>query len=313
MFVIVGEMDAPSVAAGSASTGGEAGYLVWKLPEEVKKGSSPGSETQWIDGSGRVLRRSKTKDLISVIGDAVYTVRIEKRKVKVANWANVNRQSFDPQPELIDAEEPELLVVKTEPDGKKTETIIVKAEGDKGAEKESKIDVLGLVGTWLFAVSSTYYYGGGAHGGMAYSMIVCNVETGKTTAPATKLLTDQEYASLMKALGKKAVKAINDEMITSADGLNLTKMRPIVNNDELGIEVLLTGGTCYACSDGLWDSYTRSAALVSPVCPGRLAPYRAISPAVLAWWKASKQKGYPSWSTVPESGLLRKRLEELFQ
>jgi hypothetical protein len=308
------------------------GFLVWKISQEGKKGSHPESELQWIDDAGNVVKRRKDALPVSIINGTFYEVRIEKRKVKNADCSTANFSDPDAKPKLVDAEEPELSLVKTGPDGKESRRIIVPAEGDEYGERSTEFDVLGMVGPWLFVVPSTYYYGcGAAHGGMRHEMIILNVETGekilappvqkkrddeqerKDKGPMQTLFTQKEYEAIMKALGAKAVKAINDEMMESAAELDLTKVRPIVHNDALGIEVLLTGGTCYACSDGLWDSYTRSAAFVSPVFPERLAPYRTLPPAVLKWWKSSGKKGYPSWSKIPGSGPVRKQLEEMLR
>ncbi|OGW18281.1 MAG: hypothetical protein A2072_03895 [Nitrospirae bacterium GWC1_57_7] len=328
-FIILGEKDAPSASTPHAVSGD--GFLVWKISQENKKGAPLQSELLWIDDSGTVVKRRKGALPVSIINGTFSEVRIEKRKVKNADCFTADIKDPDARPKLVDAEEPELSIIRTGPDGKETRTVIVAAEGDEYGDRSTEFEVLGMVGPWLFVVPKTYYYGcGAAHGGMGHEMIIVNVETGEKilAAPVQKkradeqqrkgggsmqtLFTQTEHDAVMTALGAKAVKAINDEMIESATELDLTKVRPIVHNDALGIEVLLTGGTCYACSDGLWDSYTRSAAFVSPVFPERLAPHRAIPPAVLKWWKSTGEKGYPSWSAVPESGTVRKQLEKMF-
>ena len=52
----------------------------------------------------------------------------------------------------------------------------------------------------------------------------------------------------------------------------ITEVLPVFDGHRVAFDAQLTISACYACSDGLWSSYTRSVRLRTPA-PPVLAPY----------------------------------------
>jgi hypothetical protein len=208
-------------------------------------------------------------------------------------------------------------------------------EDNDAGEGGTDIEVIGTMGPWIFIERSVYsYLCGGPHGATAKELLVVNMETLKTipaypgqekdkveksilgeesrsAASPVTLFSGKEYRTVFNALIGKAKKDIGDT--EDADEFRVTRIRPVVDRERLGLEVLLTAPTGYASSDGAWGSYTRSRAYPAPFVPELLAPYRNIPPAVLKWWQVNKAGSYPSWSMVHSSGPVRQQLEKLFQ
>jgi hypothetical protein len=328
--VIFGEKDLPAVAQAPNGSADSTEYLVW-----------PGyGGTVWMDAQGTVLRRGKKKVPVSVVNGGLYMVRIEKRSVKQADCDSVDYRDPDAKPKMVPATDRELFLIKIGQDGKEQKTVLIKAEDSEAGVSETELDVLGLVGPWLFVERTVSFNVCGApHGEVPHELLVVNVETaaaiavyrgqkkselekdilgegtisGKTNLSSVTLFSDKEYRAVMNALRKRAFKDLQDFMSGDEENITVTRVKPVVSQDMLGLQVLLNAPTGYGSSDGEWSSYTRSHAYPGPFIPELLKPYQNIPPAVMNWWKASKAGSYPSWSTVPSSGPVRQQLEKLFQ
>ncbi|OGW53521.1 MAG: hypothetical protein A2Z46_00620 [Nitrospirae bacterium RBG_19FT_COMBO_55_12] len=328
--VIFSEKDLPTVASEPSGSASGTEYIVW----------SGYGGTVWIDGQGTVLRQSKEKVPVSVVNGGLYTVRIEKRSVKQADCDSVDYRDPDAKLKMVPATDREFFLIRIDQDGKEHKTILIKAADDEDGSSSTELEVLGLVGLWLFVDRRVFSDVCGApHGVVPHELLVVNMKTASTItayrgqkkseveksvlgegtlsgeadlSPVT-LFTDKEYRALMNALRKRAFKDLQDFMSGDEEKITLTRVKPIVSNNALGLEVLLTAPTGYASSDGEWSSYTRSHAYPAPFVPELLKPYQAVPVAVLKWWKANKAESYPSWSEVPSSGPARQQMEKLFQ
>jgi hypothetical protein len=327
---IFSEKDLPAVASAPNGSADSAEYMVW----------SGYGGTVWIDQRGTVLKRSKEKVPASVVNGALFTVRIDKRSVKQADCDSGDYRDPDAKPKTVPAIDLELSLVKIDQDGREHQTILIKAEDNEYGSSSTELEALGLVGPWLFVERMVFFDTCGApHGVVPHELLVVNMETAVAIAayPGQKksgmekdilgegaasggvipsvvtLFTSKEYRSVLNDLGKKARKAMQDSLGDDEGDITVTRVKPIVSHNMLGLQVLLTAPTGYSGSDGEWSSYTRSHPYPAPFVPELLAPYRNIPPAVLKWWKASKAGSYPSWSAVPSSGPVRQQLEKLFQ
>jgi hypothetical protein len=250
----------------------------------------------------------------------------------------VDYRDSDTEPKMVPAIDLELSLIKSDQDGKQHKTILIKAEDSEGGSSSTELEVFGLVGPWLFVERRVFFDVCGApHGVVPHELLVVNLETaaaiaayrgqkksemekdvlgegassGAANPSSITLFTEKEYRAVLNAWGKKALKDI--EVAENVNDINVTRVKPVVSRDRLGIEILLTAPTGYVDSDGEWSSYTRSAAYPAPNVPELLKPYQDIPPAVLKWWKTSKAGSYPGWSMAPSSGPLRQQLEKLFQ
>jgi hypothetical protein len=121
-----------------------------------------------------------------------------------------------------------------------------------------EVRLVGSVGAKLFVEESSYVYACGAHGMTTVTFRVWDAVRGAEIdvlrdLPDLDRLTARAHAQLAEP---------EDD---SAEAPELTAVIPRFGPDRVRFEAQLTAPTCYACSDGVWSSYTRSVRL--PTAP----------------------------------------------
>jgi hypothetical protein len=121
-----------------------------------------------------------------------------------------------------------------------------------------EVRLLGSVGAKLFVEESSYVYACGAHGMTTVTFRVWDAERGAEIdllrgIPDLDRLTARAHAKLAEP---------GDD---GAETPELTAVIPRFGPDRVRFDAQLTAPTCYACSDGVWSSYTRSVRL--PTAP----------------------------------------------
>jgi hypothetical protein len=141
--------------------------------------------------------------------------------------------------------------------------------GDGANELQHSAEIVASVGPYLFVRESMYAYACGAHGFTSVSAMVYDVEQ-RAEVPMAPAKSDEA------ALRKRAALALTSDDGFDPDGeagVELTEAQPEWKGASLSLKFQFTAGTCYACGDGAWSSYTKSVALDAPALPRELAPY----------------------------------------
>jgi hypothetical protein len=135
------------------------------------------------------------------------------------------------------------------------------------------VELAGSIGPYLFIHEETYSYGCGAHGNTTAAFLVWDAEEGKQA----ELLAEMPNQS---KLGRKAEQVLNEADGTPEEAASegelpaLVQIMPVYGpRGGLHVEGQFMRWACYACSDGLWGSYTRSAVLPTGWMPERFSPW----------------------------------------
>lgn len=133
----------------------------------------------------------------------------------------------------------------------------------EGGMSEPAFELLGVVGSKVLMVSRIFSYAcGGAHGAESAELFVTDLSTGRRTPLWTDLEERRVAGALRPTLIEKAVAAgmqtreeFDDLLIPD---IGAPALRPRWTGLRFTPDWLLTWWGCFACSDGVWGSYSRS-------------------------------------------------------
>lgn len=166
-----------------------------------------------------------------------------------------------------------LVELKT-PEGRIAQTIIdAKFTGTLDVDQmEHDASVIGTIGTVIFIHESTFLYACGAHGNTSAGFLTWDAEVG---APVELLDAIPNKAELAKLAAKDMNERFHeDDSLHEDDHPELVQLVPTYGpRGALMLEPQLTRSACYACSDGLWSSYSQSAVLESSFLPERFKAF----------------------------------------
>jgi hypothetical protein len=162
------------------------------------------------------------------------------------------------------------------------------------ADVQHSTEIMGSVGPYVFIKEWTYAFGCGAHGNTHASTHIWNVATG---APAPTP-TDLGNLATPRALAIADLTDEDDEHFApTEENLELTCLAPRFEKDgALVVGLQFTAPTCYACSRGDWDSYTKSTVVDAPAMPEMLAPFASAPAPVRAFLRARPDVAMRGWS-----------------
>ncbi len=135
--------------------------------------------------------------------------------------------------------------------------------GEDG-ESDPNYQVLGVVGSQVVVATHAYQMTcGAAHGGLASTIAVTDLHTGKPAQPWTAAEAGQASAAGRSAAIANLIKAQklkNAKELSELKGakFRLSALRIAWRGGHLTPSWLLTTEACYACSDGIWGSYSWS-------------------------------------------------------
>ncbi len=152
---------------------------------------------------------------------------------------------------------------------------------------ESVITLRGLVGPFLFVDEVQRLDAWGAHGAMSERALVWDL---RGAGPAGALLTERERASILPEAAERARARLIAEGEDAGvspelrvDEVELVAIRPAWDPTHgLRVSLQLATSACYACGDGLFSDYTRSAEVELPALPERLAEHGRLPPWAIA-------------------------------
>lgn len=168
------------------------------------------------------------------------------------------------------------------------------------------------VGSYLFVTGSTYeYWCGAAHGFARMEFLVYDLASGSLT----NLFTEAEESEVRRLGETKALSLLEaGESPPFSDRPLLTMVLPSYDpSGSLELRYQFTFEDCYACSDGLWDSYTRSVRMAAPSLPLALQPYSGL-PRVVQGTLAGRPTPVAAfgWSRINPDPSVRDRLLQIF-
>lgn len=182
--------------------------------------------------------------------------------------------------------------------GAERQEVVTPPEGGDANEIGHGADVLASVGPYLFIRESTYVYACGAHGGSGAEFHVWDLERGATLA----LLEEVPDVPALQQTAAEAL-AEGEGEDEERDLPELTMITPAYQpGGRLRWDAQLTGWACYACSDGLWSSYSRSAVVPTTFRSGRFAPWANLPSGVMRFLAQRKDLTLGGWSIAAMPG-----------
>jgi hypothetical protein len=285
----------PTDAAASASP--EA-YLVWSIDPADTVGVG---QTAWIDGEGRVVARRPGVYVAG--GGAVWAWTKGTKPARGGDCDCLEENDFaeDAQcpktapvgvADLVDALGGRRIALLEVP------TSNEQIDYSQMEPPEQDAWPVGGVGPYLLMERSIYMYGCGAHGSVSVEWSVYDLRTGDTVA----LLDNAEVEAATAREGAAALAELRKEMTEDEAAVREVEMTAVETRwtaeGALRVGYQFTTGACYACSDGIWSSYSRSLVVPAPTLPRPLAPYARAPEAVRRYWASSPPGERAGWSEV---------------
>ncbi|CAN97965.1 putative secreted protein [Sorangium cellulosum So ce56] len=174
--------------------------------------------------------------------------------------------------------------------------VIAPPDADGSNVIQHEAEVIGSVGPYLFIEERTYSYACGAHGFVGVEFTVWDADKGAIV----NLLAE---VSGVPALQGEA-KALLDEDEADPEAARqeenapeLVQIAPAYDaRGALRVTAKLARAACYACGDGAWSSYTRSAVVPAKKAPARLAAWVPPPPGMQSFLAAHPDLNVGGWS-----------------
>jgi hypothetical protein len=186
---------------------------------------------------------------------------------------------------------------------------VAPAEEEGAQEIEQSVALIATVGPYLFVREATYVYACGAHGGVAVRFVVWDAAR-DAGGPGTVWTSDEPSASsfvegpLVQPARAKAIARLGaDEdvaMFADQGAIDAEETEIVPSYDAggaLSVGLQVTAFSCYACSDGAWSSYSKSAREPLDAPPAILRPWAAAPEHVRALLAAHPELTLGGWST----------------
>ncbi|XXY54322.1 hypothetical protein WME91_24635 [Sorangium sp. So ce269] len=176
------------------------------------------------------------------------------------------------------------------------QAVITSPDQDEGNVFQHRAAVFGSVGPYLFIEERTYMDLCGAHGSEAAAFKVWDAERGAVV----DLLAEVTGVPALQRAGEALLDELEEDPEAARrekDLPQLVKIAPAYDaRGSLRLTAQLARSTCYACSDGAWTSYSRSA--VTPVVrsPARLAAWASPPPGVQEFLERTPGVTLGGWS-----------------
>ncbi|HEU4456840.1 MAG TPA: hypothetical protein VFR81_27480, partial [Longimicrobium sp.] len=153
-------------------------------------------------------------------------------------------------------------------------------------------------GPFLMVETRSDNYACGAHGSLHVDWATYDLRTGETVA----LLDSAETEAAIAREGAAALAELRKEMEPEEAAYREVEMTAVearwTAEGALRVGYQFTTGACYACSDGIWSSYSRSLVVPAPALPRPLATYARAPEAVRRYWASSPPGEHAGWSQV---------------
>jgi hypothetical protein len=250
-------------------------WLVWTSEE-----GDEGARTVWLDARGREVA-SRGGVVVAARG-ALWEYRASARRVRLPTCDQIEVGARTPaRGERATLERGGLVEVG----GSRRRALGNAPIVEGAAEAHATQEIVASVGPWLFVRASHWSYECGAHGNLHVGLSVYDARTGRS---AVDVLAPGERNGALALRGTALEELLaageGDFVDTPAvDDVELVASTPAWTSGRLAMDHHFTTFACYACSDGMWSSYTRAASVHDENVPASLAPYASLPDPVSAW------------------------------
>lgn len=184
--------------------------------------------------------------------------------------------------------------------GGERQVVIAAPDHDEGNVFQHSAGVIGSVGGYLFIEERTYSDHCGAHGSEGAAFMVWDVERGA----AVDLLAEVAGVPSLRRAAEATLEAQEEDPEggwREGEPMQLVKLAPAYDaRGALRLTAQFVRSACYACSDGAWSSYSRSAMVPLPRSPARLAAWSEPPPAVQAFLAQTPGVKLGGWSRASQ-------------
>ncbi|WP_437334057.1 hypothetical protein [Sorangium sp. So ce394] len=174
--------------------------------------------------------------------------------------------------------------------------VISPPDGDESNEIHHTAALIGSVGPYLFIEERTYTDLCGAHGFEGAGFVAWDAERRAAVDLLAEVRGVTALQSAAEALlddGEDGAEAAGQER----DAPELVQIAPAYDErGALRLTAQLARSACYACSDGAWSSYSRSAVVPVERTPARLAAWASTPPDVRAFLERTPGVRLGGWS-----------------
>ena len=291
------------------ATGAQPGeaYLVWS----AAAADSP-ARTVWIDGEGRPVAQRAG---VVVGGSGGLWAWTEGKETTRGVDCECLRNAEDPDNAQCLARGEVATVQLADLLGGRRVSVVAAEPSDENALPEQRAAPLAGVGPYLFVEADYDVYSCGAHGFHNVEARVYDLSRG---GAVVELLDSVQALAVEEREGVEARRALEDELDDddwvegSVESVYLTEVEAKwTPAGTLDVAYQLTTGACYACSDGLSSSYSRSAVVPASSVPPALAEWTRAPEPVRRYWRAAPPGERAGWSRVdaadPAAALARFR------
>jgi hypothetical protein len=271
--------------------------LVWTTNED-------GERMTWtVDEAGNVLELSDGVRVVARGG--IWDWRESPEAVATTACPSYDENGNE-QPATAPSQPGTGVRVTLEREGNADKSVLITPASQEGAQElQQDVELEGSVGPYLFIRESTYVYACGAHGNVGVSFRVHDVEHGTdvwSSGDAGPFL-DGRATARERTRAQADLVADEDVAMFVTDGkldVDLTAVLPSFDADAvLAVDLQFTAFTCYACSDGVWSSYTKSTTRPLDAIPVSLRPWATPPAGVAAFLRAYPLLTVRGWSRLP--------------
>ena len=270
----------PRAAPPEAEADGE--VLVWG-----KTGDGPRT-TYRVAGDGRVLGEEPAVVIMTSRGELVWREREEDVKLGGCEEGTPG--------ELLEPGKVTHAWLAPRDDQPRQVVVDPSNEGDGVEQLTHVVELLGSVGPYLFVHENVDLFACGPHGNSMASFHLWDAEAGK---PLDLLLDLPNKLTLARRAEPMLDEGDMDpeEARKEEDLPELVQIQPVYGErGGLRVDAQFMRADCYACSDGLWSTYTRSVILPSEWMPERFAAWSTPPVAVVRFLQSRPGFSLGGWS-----------------
>jgi hypothetical protein len=257
-------LQAGSKSVSTEPVAGGPGILVWGKTAKAE----PKTYRLLDDGSGHVIDERP--------GIWIHTSKGELGLVLETKQIALSGCSIDETPPQRGQGTLTIVELRS-PDGRAEQTLLGAGFDEFDVnDLEHGAEVLGTIGSVVFLNEHTYVYACGAHGNTTAGFFAWDAELGKAidlfaAVPNQDVLSKKANALINAESGDDA--SVDDDVLPT-----IVQLLPVYSaRGALRLDAQWMRSACYACSDGLWSSYSRSAILETGFLHPRFASY-AVPP-----------------------------------
>lgn len=238
------------------------------------------------DGALRILGESEGATIVTTHGELTW--KTEEKQIKLNGCEHADGTPQTPSTGTA------MNGTLVQSNGETAQKVVDFNDGGFGSEADIDelghfVRLTGSVGPYLFIREGAYAFSCGVHGNSTASSMVWDADAGKPI----DFLPELADAEKLVATAKQKLDEI-DKDEGGPDDTNepaFARFIPVYNeHGALRIDVQFARWACYACSDGEWSSYTRSATIPTNWLPERMKTW-AMPPVVVKEFA----KTHPDW------------------